>query len=80
MNWDIDNLNKSYDDIDIWSKYKQDIVTYDFTEMQLPKMKLWFYNKKDEELTVMVAHKVTVQIQNDDWHQVGNHLIANKIK
>ena len=33
---------------------------------------------EDEELTVMIVHKITIRISNDDWYQVGKYLIVKQ--
>ena len=57
----------------------EDIGDYNFTRFQLPKMKLWFYNKQKKKLTMMIAYKITIDIWNDNWHQSGQYLIAKQV-
>ena len=35
---------------------------------------------EDEELTVMIVHKITVKIRNDDWYQTGKYLIVKQME
>ena len=52
----------------------------DDTKIQLPKIKLWVYDKNDNQLIVMISEKVTIEARNDDWYQVGNFLIVKQFQ
>ena len=35
---------------------------------------------EDEELTVMIVHKITVKIRNNDWYQTSKYLIVKQME
>ena len=74
-----ENPIKSYDDYKIPEEYKETISEYDFTVIQFPLLKIWYFNKQDKQITVMEVHKVYIEVMNDDWTQSGKYLITENL-
>ena len=67
-------------DSNIPFRYRDYIQENDYIKISLPKIKLWFYNHEDKECTMMIAHKVKLEIWNDNWRQMGGTMFLTQMK
>ena len=75
----IDDSSNSDDTLEVSPEYKKEIVRKNITKIHLPMLKLSFYDVKDNTITVIEAHKATVIMKNDGWHQIDKYLIVKHL-
>ena len=70
---------QSDENIEVSSEHMKSILFKNITKIHFPILKMSFYNKKDNTVTLFEAHKVTMRIQNDYWRQVDKYLITSNL-